>query len=76
MLMQVRAQQTSKMIMREQDYYKWVPRACPIRIDDYIYYRRTENPAECLSLYRFPVKELPRWSEEERLSQEDEELGP
>ena len=45
----------SKTLWRELDYYKVVPRALPILLDEFIYYRRIDNPAECLSLYRFPV---------------------
>ena len=33
----------------------------PIRIDDYIYYRRADNIADSLTLYRFPVDELAEW---------------
>ena len=35
----------------------------PIRIDDYIYYRRTDNHADALTIYRFPVDELSKWHE-------------
>lgn len=45
----------TKTLWRELDYYKVVPRALPILLDEFIYYRRIDNPAECLSLYRFPV---------------------
>jgi len=30
----------------------------PLRIGDYVYYRRIDNPAELITLYRFPVEEL------------------
>jgi hypothetical protein len=30
----------------------------PIKIGDFIYYRRFDNPADNLTLYRFPVDEL------------------
>lgn len=35
-----------------------MPKALPVRINDYIYYRRFDNPADALTLYRFPLKEL------------------
>jgi hypothetical protein len=35
-----------------------VPRVLPIRIGDYIYYRRFDNPADSLTVYRFPIEEL------------------
>lgn len=30
----------------------------PIRVGDFIYYRRFDNPADCMTLYRFPLDEL------------------
>lgn len=42
----------TKIIWREQEYYKHVPRALPLLIDSYLYFRRTENPADSLTLYR------------------------
>ena len=33
----------------------------PIKIDEHIYYRRFDNPADSLSLYRFPIEKLPDW---------------
>jgi hypothetical protein len=35
-----------------------VPQTLPIRIGDYIYYRKFDNPADCLTLYRFPIESL------------------
>ena len=35
----------------------------PVRIDDNIYYRRTANQADAMTLYRFPITELARWHE-------------
>ena len=29
-----------------------------MRIGDYIYYRRFDNPADSITLYRFPIEEL------------------
>lgn len=48
----------TKALWRELDYYKLSPRGLPVVIDSHIYYRRLENAAESLSLYRFPVDEL------------------
>jgi hypothetical protein len=47
-----------KQLIREQEFYQHVPRILPIRIGDYIYYRRFENPADSLTVYRFPLEEL------------------
>ena len=48
--------------MREYDHYKLVVNnAVPIQIDDYIYYRRFTNPADSMTLYRFPVSELQKY---------------
>ena len=33
----------------------------PVRIDNHIYYRRTDNLADNLTLYRFPVDQLAEW---------------
>ena len=30
----------------------------PIRVGDFIYYRRFDNPADSMTLYRFPIDEL------------------
>lgn len=30
----------------------------PVRIGEYIYYRKFENPADALTIYRFPIEEL------------------
>ena len=35
--------------------------AVPIKIGEYIYYRRFTNPADSMTLYRFPVEELQRY---------------
>ena len=42
-------------------FYQIVPRTMPIKIDEHIYYRRFDNPADSLSLYRFPIEKLPDW---------------
>lgn len=47
-----------KQLIREQELYRHVAKSLPVRIGDFIYYRRIENPADQLTLYRFPVDEL------------------
>lgn len=47
-----------KQLVREQEFYQHVPRVLPIRIGDYVYYRRFDNPADSMTLYRFPLDEL------------------
>ena len=37
----------------------------PILIDEHIYYRRNDNPAEVLSLFRFPVDSLKEWHQDD-----------
>lgn len=54
----------TKTLWRELEYYKLVPRALPILIDNYIYYRRNDNPAEVLTLFRFPVDQLKQWHQD------------
>lgn len=53
----------------------------PIRIEDFIYYRRLDNVADCLTLYRFPVEELPKWHALSKIEEgsdwmEESENGP
>ena len=51
----------TKLLWREQDdIYKAVPRLLPVVIGKDIYYRRIHNPADCLTLYRYPLEELLR----------------
>ena len=40
-----------------------MPAMVPIRIDDHIYYRRVDNQADCLTVYRFPVDGLAEWND-------------
>jgi hypothetical protein len=47
-----------KQLIREQEFYQQIPRVLPIRIGDYIYYRRIDNPADAITVYRFPIEEL------------------
>lgn len=51
----------TRQMQRELDYYSYIPQLRPIEIEDYIYYRRIENAADVLTVYRFPVSELPKW---------------
>ena len=51
----------SKQMSREQEFYSVVPRTMPLKIDEHIYYRRFDNAADSLSLYRFPIEKLPEW---------------
>lgn len=48
----------------------------PLKIKDYIYYRKIDNPADSLTLYRFPVDELKKrnFSEGEVPYNRDEEI--
>ena len=59
--MLLRSDLLTKQLYREQEYYQYMPAITPIRIDDHIYYRRVENAADALTLYRFPIDELPKW---------------
>ena len=47
-----------KQLIREQEFYQHVPQVLPVRIGDYVYYRRFDNPADAITLYRFPLEEL------------------
>ena len=51
----------TKQLWREQEFYETIPRVLPLKIDQHIYYRRIDNPADSITLYRFPVEELPKW---------------
>jgi protease II len=51
-----------KHMLREFDHYQRnVSSVPPIRVDDYVYYRNLSNPADALTLYRFPVVELQKF---------------
>lgn len=45
----------TKMLWREQEYYQKVPYAAPMLIDGYLYFRRIDNPADSMTLYRRPA---------------------
>ena len=47
-----------RQLLREHEFYEHIPKVLPLKIGDYIYYRRIENQADSISLYRFPVDEL------------------
>lgn len=57
-LLMMRNDLIHKQLIREQEFYQHVPNILPIRIGEYIYYRKLDNPADCLSLYRFPIESL------------------
>ena len=46
---------------RELEFHQEISEAIPLKIGEHIYYRRTDNPADNLTLYRFPVDELERF---------------
>lgn len=50
-----------KILLREQEFYEQVPQVLPARMGDYIYYRKFDNPADSLTLYRFPIDKLAQW---------------
>ena len=62
-LMLLRSDLLTKQLWREQEYYRYVPSLIPLRIDDHLYYRRIENMADSMTLYRFPVDQLAKWHE-------------
>jgi hypothetical protein len=55
----------TKALWRELEYYKLSPRGLPVVLDDYIYYRRIDNAADSLTLYRFPIDQLCEWVQSE-----------
>ena len=69
----MRSDMLTKQLWREQEYYKTVPVVKPIRIDDYIYYRRMDNMADSMTLYRFPVDELAEWHNLASANHDDEQ---
>ena len=78
-MMLLRSDLLTKQMWREQDYYQWSVSVTPIRIDDHIYYRRVDNPADALTLYRFPIEELPKWhayAATNSVGDEDDEFVP
>lgn len=46
-----------RQILREQEHYRHVPRVLPVRIGDFVYYRKFDNPADSMTLYRLPLDE-------------------
>ena len=53
-LMLMKNDYLTKMLWREQEYYQNVPHAIPMLIDGYLYFRKIDNPADSLTLYRRP----------------------
>ena len=70
-MMQLKADMLTKQLWRELDYYQLQPAIVPIRIDNYIYYRRMENVADALTLYRFPINELAKWHDLSRVDHDE-----
>lgn len=59
--MLLKSDMTTKQLWREQEYYQYTPSMQPVRIDDYIYYRRMDNMADAMTIYRFPIEQLSKW---------------
>ena len=51
-LMLMKNDYLTKTIWREQEYYSYVPSVTPVVVDDYFYFRKIDNAADCLSIYR------------------------
>ena len=47
--------------MRELDFFKETSQLEPMKINDFIYYRRVDNLADNMTIYRFPVDELQKY---------------
>ncbi|CDW77077.1 oligopeptidase b [Stylonychia lemnae] len=45
----------TRQIQREQDHYQHIAKPLPVRIGEFLYYRRFENPADSMTIYRFPI---------------------
>jgi hypothetical protein len=51
-----------KQIIREYEHFKQdYSNVSPIKIGEHIYYRNFDNPADAMTLYRFPVVELQKY---------------
>jgi len=50
-----------KQIGREYEFYKQLPVSPPMKIGEHVYYRRLTNPADAMTLYRFPEDEMERF---------------
>ena len=56
-----------KQIRREHEHYSKQPLHSasaniePLRVAEWIYYRKVDNSADAMTLYRFPVDELQRY---------------
>lgn len=51
-LMLMKNDYLTKQIWREQDYYQYVPHALPMLIDGEVYFRKIDNPADSLTIYK------------------------
>ena len=70
-MMQLKQDMLTKQLWRELEYYQYQPSLVPIRIDDHIYYRRVDNIADAMTLYRFPIEELAKWHDFSRIDCDD-----
>ena len=50
-----------KQILRENIHYSKIPIPEPVKVGDYIYYRRADNAADNMTLYNFPCSELQKF---------------
>ena len=50
-----------KQILRENEHFEMIYQIQPLSIGDYIYYRRFDNPADNMTLYRFPIDQLQKY---------------
>ncbi len=55
-LMLMKNDYLTKQLWREQDYYQHVPHALPMLIDGELYFRKIDNPADSLTLYKSKQK--------------------
>jgi hypothetical protein len=44
-----------RSLLRELEHYKKVPNVNAVTIGEHIYYRRIGNPADSMTLYRYPT---------------------
>ena len=47
-----------RQIVRESEHYAVENDAAPLKVGEHIYYRRLDNAADRMTLYRFPVDSL------------------
>jgi len=47
-------------ILKESDARHYVPRALPIQVGDHVYYRKIDNVADNMTIYRYPANRVQR----------------